>query len=139
MPHEYYLENLLPVIGCELKIEHSKFVHESVFGFRTEQKEGKTLVTAIAPGSAAEMHLSLDDHLIAINGRQLDNNLNLLLQQSGRCELTLFRNRYLHTILLEPNGRFFYQQYTVGKLTDASETQKKEYRKWLYGGDRTTD
>ena len=65
--------------------------------------------------------------------KQLDNNLNQLLQLSGRCELSLFRSRYLHNILLEPNGRFFYQQYTVGKLAEATEKQKKKKKKWLFG------
>ncbi len=119
VPHEFYLQRLLPYFGLELKIEHSQVISESVYGFRTEQRKLKTHVSAIAPGSPAEGVLSVDDRIIAVNGRQLENNLQGLLCQTGRCELALFRNRYLHTVLLEPNGRLFYQQYTLCKLEEA--------------------
>ncbi|HEY4651320.1 MAG TPA: PDZ domain-containing protein, partial [Pontibacter sp.] len=96
------LNGALNYVGCTLKKHDNPLLYESRFGFKVSADQ-TIKVTAIAPASPAYNTLSIDDELIALNGRKLEQNLQHLLQQLAPTEtitLTLFREKQLRQVML---------------------------------------
>jgi predicted metalloprotease with PDZ domain len=130
-PLQPYLDKALNYVGCTLLTQPSPILTEAVYGFKTAFREQVPEVTGIAPGSPAEAVLSLEDELIAVNGRQISGNLSALLSAASTVELTLFRNKMLRQVNLEPGGQTYYNKYQVNKLPDAAGWQQENFRLWL--------
>lgn len=130
-PIEPALAEALRFVGCTLKITENPLVHEGKYGFKITSDQS-IKVAALMPGSPASMVLSIDDELIALNGRKLENNLQQLLSlQASQTELTVFRNKTLRTVILQADGKNYYSKYTIEKNPDASETEKQNFKLWL--------
>ncbi|MDX5417583.1 MAG: M61 family peptidase [Hymenobacteraceae bacterium] len=130
-PIEGALDEALRYVGCALQQQQSSLVYESELGFRVTS-DPSPKITAIAPGSPASELLSIDDELVALNGRKLESNLQqLLAMQPEEVELTLFREKQLCVVRLEPNGESYYSKYTVQKRQDATEQEKQNFKLWL--------
>ncbi|HEY8402514.1 MAG TPA: M61 family peptidase [Cytophagaceae bacterium] len=125
------LENALSFIGCELSITDSRYSTERNFGFKISQKDGKTTVEQIEPGSPAERLLSKDDEIIAVDKLKVYNNLNDLLAHKKKVEITLFRKHKLQTIVLETTSNTFFKNYKIVKSNKASKEQMDNFRCWL--------
>jgi predicted metalloprotease with PDZ domain len=130
-PLQPYLEQALHYVGCTLVALPSAILSEEVFGFKTAYREQVLEVTGIAPGSPAAAVLSLDDELIAVNGRRISGNLSGLLPGSHPVELALFRNKRLRQVILTPGEQSYYPKYRVSKLPDAASWQQENFRLWL--------
>ncbi|SIT94915.1 Predicted metalloprotease, contains C-terminal PDZ domain [Pontibacter indicus] len=133
-PIEEALDQALRYVGCTLQAEETALLSEKLFGFKTVSDNNITKVTAIAPDSSANSALSIDDELVALNGRKLEQNLQPLLADtdlSQGIELTLFRNKQLRQVILEPSQHTYYTRYTVAKRKDATEAEKENFRLWL--------
>lgn len=125
------LDEALRYVGCSLIENQNPLIYESKYGFKVSS-EGSIKVTAIAPGSPASELLSIDDELIALNGRKLEHNLQQLLAlEPQEVELALFREKQLRVVRLVPNGKNYYSKYTVQKRQDASEEEKTNFKLWL--------
>ncbi len=130
-PLETALNEALHFVGCTLQEHENPLLYEGRYGFKISQDQ-PTKVTAVAPDAPASQLLSVDDELIALNGRKLENNLQqLLMLRPEAVELTLFREKKLRTVTLEADGRSYYSKYTIGKQTDATAAQKQNLRLWL--------
>ncbi|MEJ8804512.1 M61 family metallopeptidase [Pontibacter sp. H249] len=130
-PIEKALDEALYFVGCTLKTTENPIINEGKYGFKVTS-EGTAKVTAVAPDSPVSSILSIDDELIALNGRKIDNNLqHLLALQPQKVELMLFRERQLRSINLQPDGNLYYSKYTIEKLADATEEQKQSFKLWL--------
>ncbi|HSI91501.1 MAG TPA: hypothetical protein VK927_10325, partial [Adhaeribacter sp.] len=132
IPLEPVLISALRYVGCDLKIEKSSISYETRFGFRTVQKAKTTQISSLAPDSPAAFVLTTDDEIIAVNGRKVDENLEKLLSGKETAELTVFRNNYLRTALLEADGNPHFQKYTVAKRPDATPEEKENFERWLH-------
>ena len=132
-PLQEPLDKALRTVGCQLVAYENASVAESIFGFRAATKGGRTEVTYIWPGSPAAAALTVDDELVAINGRRLDGNLQLLLSTGApHYEVAVFRqNRLLLADLVAQPGVGFGPRYVVEKLAEADETQRTGFKKWL--------
>jgi predicted metalloprotease with PDZ domain len=106
---------------------------EGTFGFRTVVKNERTEVTYIWPNSPAAAVLTVDDEIVAINGRRVDMNLQSLLSTDAPLyEVAVFRqNRLVLVELLAQPGAAYGVRYTIEKLADADETQQAGFQKWL--------
>lgn len=131
-PIEPALDAALRYVGCTLQEEQNPVPHEARFGFKLAT-DGTMKVTAIAPDSPASDLLSIDDELIALNGRKLENNNlpQLLALNPEQTELAFFREKQLRVIRLEPNGQTYYSKYTVQKREDATAAEQENFRLWL--------
>lgn len=130
-PIDPALDEALRYVGCTLAEHQNPLLYESKYGFKISS-EGSIKVTAIAPGSPASELLSIDDELVALNGRKLENNLQQLLAlEPQEMELTLFREKQLRVVRLEANGQHYYSKYTVQKRQDATAEEKENFRLWL--------
>ncbi|QHL87722.1 M61 family peptidase [Nibribacter ruber] len=132
VPFEKWLAPLLAYVGCQLQVLPSLLAHESRFGFRIVPGS-QGVVSYVAPSSPAAGVLSVEDELIALNGRKLENqNLqSLLTLQDKTAEFTLFRQRRLMTVTLQPDGRVYLPQYKVTKDPAATPEQKENFTAWL--------
>jgi predicted metalloprotease with PDZ domain len=126
-----YLEQALHYVGCSLVTQDSAIVSETVFGFKTLVKDNIVEVSGIAPGSPAAAALSLEDELIAVNGRRIAGNLMTLLSPAEPVELTFFRHKMLRQVTLQPGEQSYYPKYQVRKLPDAAAWQQENFRLWL--------
>lgn len=128
---EKYLPQALSLIGCEIVKEPSPLIHERRYGFRLS--EGlKPVVTAIQDQSPAEYSgLSLGDEVLLINSTPVSQGVdwNNLFSRGG--ELLAWNTiEGTKTIELLPNGREFFQQYRMQKMSQATPEQKAFYTAW---------
>ena len=127
------LARVLHTVGCQLLVGESGSATESVFGFRTVVKNERTEVSAIWPGSPAAAALTVDDEIVAVNGRRVDMNLQSLLSNgAAEYELSVFRqSRLLPVRLVAQPGASFGQRYAVDKLDTADAAQQHGFQQWL--------
>jgi predicted metalloprotease with PDZ domain len=130
-PMEQALDEALCYVGCTLKEQQNPLLYEGMYGFKVSS-EGGTKVTAIAPESPASEVLSIDDELVALSGRKLENNLQQLMAlQPEEVELALFREKELRVVRLEQNRKSYYSKFTIEKRQDATAKEKGNFRLWL--------
>ena len=127
------LNRVLHTVGCQLLVGENASVSEGVFGFRTVVKNERTEITAIWPGSPAAMVLTVDDEIVAVNGRRVDLNLQSLLGGGAPTyEVSVFRQGRLLTVPLAAQpGVGFGQRYAVEKLETADAAQQRGFQQWL--------
>ena len=132
-PLEEPLNRVLGFVGCRLRIEENASASEGVYGFRTVVKNERTEVTDILPDAPAALALTVDDEIVAINGRRVDMNLHALLSNGAdQHQVTVFRQNRLLTVTLnaDPAHRF-WQKITIEKLPTATAEQQASFRQWL--------
>ena len=127
------LSRALRFVGCRLLVAENPSASEGTFGFRTIVKNERTEVTTIWPGSPAAAVLTVDDELVAVNGRRVDMNLQTLLSSGQpRYEVSVFRHGRLLTVELSAApGPTFGPRYTVEKLGEADAAQRQGFQQWL--------
>lgn len=130
-PIEETLDRLLQNIGLRLQVEESSCVSESVFGFRTIQKDVATIISGIAPSSPAEDLLSREDELIAVDGRRITQNIDKLVSGKSEIRLSLFRNHQLIHVDLKNDAHSYYQQWWIGPMSSMTSEQRKNLEFWL--------
>ncbi|WP_400193398.1 M61 family metallopeptidase [Hymenobacter sp. B81] len=127
------LDDALHFVGCTLMVQPNASASEGRFGFRTIVKNERTEVTDIYPDSPAARGLTVDDQVVAVNGRRVDMNLQTLLS-SGQpsYDFTVFRQDRLLTVSIspEPTPRY-WNKVTVDKLPAATPAQQASFRQWL--------
>ncbi|MDN5205085.1 M61 family peptidase [Fulvivirgaceae bacterium BMA10] len=128
---EEQLSDLLENVGCELIKDEPDQVQEKSFGFRTSNTNGWAKVTKICPDSPAEEFLSLEDEIIAVDGRRVVNNLHELLQNKMQVEISVFRNHKLHTIQLKQSEHTYFSKFKIKQLTNSTNKHQKNFEAWL--------
>ena len=132
-PLQEPLDKALRTVGCQLVATENASASEGTFGFRTTARNERTTVSYIWPGSPAATALSVDDELVAINGRRVELNLQSLLSTDAPSyEVAVFRqSRLLLVELAAQPGPGFGPRYAVEKLAEADENQRAGFQKWL--------
>ncbi|MBO2012077.1 M61 family metallopeptidase [Hymenobacter negativus] len=127
------LDRVLHTVGCQLLVGENTSASEGQFGFRTVVKNERTEVTTIWPNSPAAAALTVDDEIVAVNGRRVDMNLQSLLSSGEAAyEVSVFRQNRLLTVTLTatPDVRFG-QRYMVDQLETADAAQQRGFQQWL--------
>ncbi|WP_426058879.1 M61 family metallopeptidase [Hymenobacter sp. B1770] len=127
------LNKVLHTVGCQLLVAENGSASEGTFGFRTVVKNERTEVSAIWPNSPAALALTVDDEIVAVNGRRVDMNLQSLLNDGAASyEVSVFRQSRLLTVTLAAMpGVSFGQRYAVNKLEVADTAQQEGFSKWI--------
>ena len=127
------LDRVLRAVGCQLLVGENASASEGAFGFRTVVKNDRTEVAAIWPDSPAAATLTVDDEIVAVNGRRVDANLQILLSTgTPSYEVSVFRQSRLLTVPLSATpGVRFGQHYAIDKLKTADTAQQRGYQQWL--------
>jgi len=127
------LDKVLRTVGCQLVVAENASASEGLFGFRTVVKNERTEVSAIWPASPAAAALTIDDEIVAVNGRRVVMNLQSLLNGADSSyELSVFRQSRLLTVSVAAMpGVGFGQRYAVDRLEMAEPAQREGFSKWL--------
>ena len=132
-PYETILLESLDFIGLELIQTPSNSYSEAILGMKTVHQSNHLLISAIYPGSPAEMAgLSLGDELIAVNKIKLNNDLDACLNYFDASSKTLsfFRNGKLLQLTLPEVNRFFYLYHKIHKKVNLTPNQEKAIFAW---------
>ena len=129
------LAKALHTVGCELVLSASASASEGLFGFRTAVKNERTEVLSIWPNSPAAAALTVDDEVVAVDGRRVDMNLQTLLSSgAAQFAVSVFRQNRLLTVPLVANataGPGFGPRYAVRPLATADAGQQAGFAQWL--------
>lgn len=132
-PYEELIIEALAFFGLELVQKPSKSFSEAKLGFKYLSKGKNSLVQSIYPGSPAELGgLSLGDEIIAVNGKQLNGDLDnwLAYFESDLKTLSFMREGLLMECTLPEVNRFFYLTHEVKVPSELTENQKKALKAW---------
>ena len=132
-PYETILLEALDFIGLELIQTPSNSYSEANLGMKTVHQANHLLISAIYPGSPAEMAgLSLGDELIALNTIKLNHDLDSCLNYFDASSKTLsfFRNGKLLQLTLPEVNRFFYLYHKIHKKVNLTPNQEKAIFAW---------
>ena len=132
-PYETILLEALDFIGLELIQTPSNSYSEANLGMKTVHQSNHLLISAIYPGSPAEMAgLSLGDELIALNTIKLNHDLDACLNyfDAGSKTLSFFRNGKLLQLTLPEVNRFFYLNHKIHKKVNLTPNQEKAIFAW---------
>ena len=132
-PYETILLEALDFIGLELIQTPSNSYSEANLGMKTVHQSNHLLISAIYPGSPADMAgLSLGDELIALNTIKLNHDLDACLNYFDATSKTLsfFRNGKLLQLTLPEVNRFFYLYHKIHKKVNLTPNQEKAIFAW---------
>ncbi len=132
-PYETILLEALDYIGLELIQTPSNSYSEANLGMKIVNQSNHLLISAIYPGSPAEMAgLSLGDELIAVNKIKLNNDLDACLNyfDASSKKLSFFRNGKLLDITMPEVNRFFYLYHKIHKKVNLTPNQEKAIFAW---------
>ena len=132
-PYETILLEALDFIGLELIQTPSNSYSEANLGMKTVNQSNHLLISAIYPGSPADMAgLSLGDELIALNTIKLNHDLDSCLNYFDASSKTLsfFRNGKLLQLTLPEVNRFFYLYHKIYKKVNLTPNQEKAIFAW---------
>ena len=132
-PYETILLEALDFIGLELIQTPSNSYSEANLGMKTVHQSNQLLISAIYPGSPADIAgLSLGDELIALNTIKLNHDLDSCLNYFDASSKTLsfFRNGKLLQLTLPVVNRFFYLSHKIHKKVNLTPNQEKAIFAW---------
>jgi len=132
-PYETILLEALDFIGLELIQTPSNSYSEANLGMKTVHQSNHLLISAIYPGSPADMAgFSLGDELIALNTIKLNHDLDSCLNYFDASSKTLsfFRNGKLLQLTLPEVNRFFYLNHKIHKKVNLTPNQEKAIFAW---------
>jgi len=138
VPSETFLEELSGFVGCTWQRVQAENLQESAYGFRTVVQQGVPKVVKLDPAGSAYTQLSIDDELVAINGKRVNgtnaHDLLAMHRGTGPVELTVFRQDYLMVVRLEAaatlGGFGYYQLVPDDEATQEALAQRQH---WLQG------
>ncbi|MDX1903692.1 MAG: M61 family peptidase [Thermonemataceae bacterium] len=130
-PLKDYLSELVENFALKLATIHYNGGTE-IFGFQTTTKNNACIVHIIEPNSNAAKVLSLDDEIIAINDRKVENNnINALIGSKQNIMLTLFRQKHLYHVILNVNTEDYLKNYQLRTQSTAENSKKENLVSWL--------
>jgi len=127
---EDILKGLCTDFAMNLVVNHHNRGAE-MFGFQTTQKNGNTIVSLIEPRSNASKVLSLQDEIIAVDDRKVENNLNELIADKQTVILTIFRQKKLYHLVMSVNRESYLKEYNLQIDSNAKGKQMANLVAWL--------
>jgi predicted metalloprotease with PDZ domain len=133
-PFESMLTETFDYLGLEMNHKPSPKYSFGKLGFKSITQGLNFIVKAIYPGSPAEVAgMMLEDEIIAINsyncGGELDKWLNYF-DTDGKI-ITVSRKGQLIELSLPEANRNFYLEYSVSKIENPTDQQKKAFDFWM--------
>ncbi len=136
-PYDNLINESLEFLGLELIQQPSTSVAESKLGFKILPKGKNSVIQSIYPGSPSDIGgLSAGDEIIAVNGSQLNNDLDKWLKyfENDDLELSVYRNGKLLGITLIPGIDYFYPKFEVKQIKNSTEFQLVNLKFWGQDG-----
>lgn len=131
--YESLLYDCLEYVGLELQMQPASSKAASFLGILTVQKNGKTIISDVYPGSTADlMGLSRDDEIIAVNNYKINTDLDewITYFEEEPMELYYFRNNVLKSAQVLNTNKNYYVKYSLEPIKNASKVQQNAFKKW---------
>ena len=132
-PYDNLINESLEYLGLELIHKPSTSFAESKLGFRIVSKGKNAVVQSIYPGSPSDIGgLRVGDEIIALNGSQLNNDLDKWLKyfENDDLKLSVFRDGKLLGVTLITGFDFFYPKFEVKQIKNITESQLVNLKFW---------
>lgn len=132
-PFESILVESLDYLGLELVHQPSSIYSEAKLGFKVSFNGAANLVTAMYPGSPAEIGgLMLNDDILAINDFICKDGLQKWFKHfdSENKNLQVVRAGKMVQLTLPEVNRHFYMEYKVIKNAQPNSLQTKAFEAW---------
>lgn len=127
------LTKALEQVGLAIKMDHNTSWVARILGAKVAQSTNRSLIKQISPGSSAELAgLMLEDEILKVNGENVENNINELVEKykDDQIDLTIKRmGREIERMCPHTNKSFF-PLYKIEKLKNPSNLQKRIFKKW---------
>lgn len=130
---EATIKESLDYLGLEMEVQPSKKFHEAKLGFKVMEDGILSRVSAIYPNSIADKGgVSLSDKIVAINGIEVFDNMETWASFYAleEIKLTVIDNKKFKEINLRPTKQIYYQKYSLKKLVEQTEAQRKNFIAW---------
>ena len=132
-PYDNLINESLEYLGLELIHKPSTSFAESKLGFRIVSKGKNAVVQSIYPGSPSDIGgLRVGDEIIALNGSQLNNDLDKWLKyfENDDLKLSVYRDGKLLGVTLITGFDFFYPKFEVKQIKNITESQLVNLKFW---------
>ncbi len=126
------LKKAFSSVGLSLNKIQSEKSSERNFGIKLVDKQGKLLVSGIDEKSSAYGLLTLEDEIIAVDGKRATiGNIDKLLTGKSEVEMRLFRNNLLLTKKLHISDNQYFTGYELIKKTPNTTSSKRLLKLWF--------
>lgn len=136
-PYDNLINQSLEYLGLELIQKPSTSFAESKLGFKFLSKGKNAVVQSIYPESLSDVGgLSIGDEIIAVNGFQLNSDIDKWLKyfEKDSLKLSIFREAKLSEITLMTNNSFYYPKYEVKQIKNFLDSQVVNLESWGQDG-----
>jgi predicted metalloprotease with PDZ domain len=133
VPYDFAIKESFEYLGLELIQQPSASFLESKLGFRIVSKGKNAVVQSIYPGSPSDIGgLRVGDEIIALNGSQLNNDLDKWLKyfENDDLKLSVYRDGKLLGVTLITGFDFFYPKFEVKQNKNITESQLVNLKFW---------
>lgn len=133
VPYDFAIKESFEYLGLELIQQPSASFLESKLGFRIVSKGKNAIVQSIYPGSPSDIGgLRVGDEIIALNGSQLNNDLDKWLKyfENDDLKLSVYRDGKLLGVTLITGFDFFYPKFEVKQIKNITESQLVNLKFW---------
>ena len=133
VPYDFAIKESFKYLGLELIQQPSASFLESKLGFRIVSKGKNAVVQSIYPGSPSDIGgLRVGDEIIALNGSQLNNDLDKWLKyfENDDLKLSVYRDGKLLGVTLITGFDFFYPKFEVKQNKNITESQLVNLKFW---------
>jgi predicted metalloprotease with PDZ domain len=128
------LDEALLYIGLMMQTSPSKKHCERYWGMKVTEDDDKYKVTAVVPGSPAEMAgICVHDEIVLVNEHSLKNSFHDWCSYYGKEEVKLAlvsQNFRRYVSVKVNNGSEYFPSYFVVKVKNATPAQKTAYKAW---------
>lgn len=131
--YEPVLRDALSYIGCELVSARSRKYHEAFYGIKVTEQAAGAKITAVYPGSIADMAgLAAGDEITAINNILVRGDFSDWSRYFAgeRVQLTVASGAHVHKAMLTPSNEEYYKTWYIRKLVNAENEQKTAFEEW---------
>jgi predicted metalloprotease with PDZ domain len=136
-PYDSLISKSLEYLGLELIQQPSTSFAESKLGFKILPKGKNAIVQSIYPKSPSDIGgLSVGDEIIAVNGYQLNYDLDKWLKyfENDDLKLSVYREGKLLGVPLITRIDFFYPKFEVKQIKSLAESQLVNLKFWGQDG-----
>jgi predicted metalloprotease with PDZ domain len=133
-PYESILTEALEYLGLELVHKPSSLYSEGRLGMKLIPLGKSFQVAAMYPGGPAELGgMRIGDEIIGVNGYVINNDIESWLSyfEDDLKEITFIREGRIQILLLPEVQRFFYNAYSLKKLSSINAVQSRSIKMWI--------
>ena len=131
--YEPILAEALFNCGLEINTSDNPNFTQRILGVKTGSVNGKVIAKQIYPSSPAELgKVIIDDQIIAINGYNVNNDLEKWVEyfKDDQIELTVNRMGRIISLICPHTNRNYYPIYKINKVKIPSSLQMRIFKKW---------